>query len=204
MSNLPQPRNERQGIFTPMGQVVAAFDAAWQSTANRGQAAPRLETILEAVPKGERFAYLRELLAVELKCRVELGESPVAADYLARFPNDVLTIQAIFEECSTVALQERTPNEQFPEPVDANKTAYQPESSDVIQSPRPGTILGNYTLERLIGQGGMGDVYQAQHRLMLRNVAIKIISQEALKHPEALATLSPRGPGGGASSIRMW
>src|SRR5260370_29982116 len=33
----------------------------------------------------------------------------------------------------------------------------------------------------------MGAVYQAEHRVMRRNVAIKIISQAALQHPEALA-----------------
>src|SRR5258707_12079157 len=50
----------------------------------------------------------------------------------------------------------------------------------------PGTVLGNYTILRLIGRGGMGAVYEAEHRRMQRKVAIKLISQAALQHPEAL------------------
>jgi|GEM_PF-1912659 len=40
-------------------------------------------------------------------------------------------------------------------------------------------------LER-IGQGGMGQVYRAQHRLMNRPVALKLISSQLTKHPQAV------------------
>ncbi|EFH88497.1 serine/threonine protein kinase [Ktedonobacter racemifer] len=38
-----------------------------------------------------------------------------------------------------------------------------------------GTKLGNYTLERLLGRGGMGAVYLAQQQLPARKVAVKIL-----------------------------
>lgn len=40
--------------------------------------------------------------------------------------------------------------------------------------------LGSYQLEELLGRGGMGEVWRAQHRLLARRAAIKLIRPEAL------------------------
>ena len=40
--------------------------------------------------------------------------------------------------------------------------------------------LGQYLLEERIGGGGMGEVWRARHRLLIRPAAIKLISQRAL------------------------
>ena len=40
---------------------------------------------------------------------------------------------------------------------------------------KPGTTLGRYEIRRLIGQGGMGCVYEAQHRDLKKRVAIKTL-----------------------------
>ncbi|HET6149113.1 MAG TPA: serine/threonine-protein kinase [Polyangia bacterium] len=45
-------------------------------------------------------------------------------------------------------------------------------SSDSL---RPGTALGRYEIRRLIGQGGMGCVYEAVHRDLKKRVAIKTL-----------------------------
>ena len=45
-------------------------------------------------------------------------------------------------------------------------------SSDSL---RPGTVLGRYEIRRLIGQGGMGAVYEALHRDLKKRVAIKTL-----------------------------
>ena len=43
-----------------------------------------------------------------------------------------------------------------------------------------------YQIIGQIGQGGMGDVYRAEHRLMNRSVALKVINSQLVKHPQAV------------------
>ena len=47
--------------------------------------------------------------------------------------------------------------------------------------------LGRYRLKEKIGSGGMGDVYLAEHRLMKRPCAIKVIRAEKAGDPRAIA-----------------
>lgn len=49
---------------------------------------------------------------------------------------------------------------------------------DLCRLAEGGTVFGSYRLGRLIGQGGMGKVYEAVHEIMGRCVAIKVINSE--------------------------
>src|SRR5206468_3327422 len=46
--------------------------------------------------------------------------------------------------------------------------------------------FGEYLILEKLGQGGMGQVMKAEHRRMKRIVALKLISGEALKNPDAV------------------
>jgi serine/threonine-protein kinase len=47
--------------------------------------------------------------------------------------------------------------------------------------------LGQYKLRQLIGRGGMGEVYLAEHQLLKRDCAVKLIRPEQAGDPKALA-----------------
>jgi serine/threonine-protein kinase len=52
----------------------------------------------------------------------------------------------------------------------------------------PGAVLaGKYTLERKLGQGGMGAVWRAEHRELRSPVAIKVIDEQIAGSADALA-----------------
>ncbi len=47
-------------------------------------------------------------------------------------------------------------------------------------------VIGEYEIQKLLGAGGMGRVYVAEHRRMERTVAIKILPYESVNRPEAV------------------
>src|SRR5277367_2440637 len=49
------------------------------------------------------------------------------------------------------------------------------------------TLSGRYLIERLIGEGGMGAVYQAEHTHMRKRLAVKVLHPEMSKLPEVVA-----------------
>lgn len=51
-----------------------------------------------------------------------------------------------------------------------------------------GSVLGGaYQITRLLGEGGMGWVYEARHLRLNKRVAVKLMARELAANPEALA-----------------
>ncbi len=52
--------------------------------------------------------------------------------------------------------------------------------------PSPLLNHSRYEIERVVGRGGMGQVFKARHRMMNRSVALKVIHQEWVRRQEAI------------------
>ena len=84
-----------------------------------------------------------------------------------QFDDDDQTVGTSEQQASDLDHAERTSDEQ--EPVIA-----------------PGSILGSYQLESKLGEGGMGEVYLAEHMKLGRKVAIKVLRQEFAHNQNAV------------------
>ncbi|MGF1583548.1 MAG: protein kinase [Gemmataceae bacterium] len=60
------------------------------------------------------------------------------------------------------------------------------DENEVMSELTPGTRVGDYVVQKLLGRGGMGAVYLARHQHMDREVALKVLSSEVANVTKAL------------------
>jgi serine/threonine-protein kinase len=51
---------------------------------------------------------------------------------------------------------------------------------------KPNTVFGQYRLVRLLGRGGMGEVYEAEHQVLQRRYALKLLPHDFAARSEAV------------------
>ncbi len=100
-------------------------------------------------------------LAEEFTQRVRAGELPDLEEYAGRHPRLAGRIRELFP---TLMLLEGM--------ADASSSATPHAAAAQVSS---GSIFGNYRIEREIGRGGMGIVYEAVHVLLEKRVALKVL-----------------------------
>ncbi len=148
--------------------VRQRFEAAW-----RAGAQPLLDRFLEEVEPADRIILFVDLLGVELELRRDRGEGVSAAEYHRRFPQYAPHIDSVFHEAA---------DEARARPLGL----------------RPGSVLGDFRIEREIGRGGMGVVYEAEQVPLGRRVAVKILTPigQSLDNPRARFVREARAAAG--------
>ena len=118
---------------------------------------PDIEAFVASHPGDDEL--VRELSLVDIEYRLKRGE-PVTLDSYTRLLREPASCTAFLEEAT--ALRSK------------------------LRQRGCGRTLGNYTLLEKIGEGGMGTVYRARHRLMDRIVAVKVLADGLTSDREAV------------------
>jgi len=119
---------------------------------------PAIETFVAGCRPATREPLLRELLTLEIDFLLQAGNDPDLQVYLQRFPEDIATVQSVF-----VLICPNTV------PSDTESWTY---DGPLISIP-------NYTLLSELGEGGMGTVYRALHKMLKNEAAIKVLKAGA-------------------------
>jgi serine/threonine protein kinase len=111
-------------------------------------------------------------LAEEFTHRVREGKLLDIEEYANQYPELAVRIRALFP---TLMLLEGM--------AGADSSA----AAEAMPSPlSAGSVFGNYRIQREIGRGGMGIVYEAVHVLLEKRVALKVLPVRTLAGPEHL------------------
>src|SRR5688500_3833260 len=122
--------SRRFGDLRALYRAADSFDAAWQECLAGRAARPRIEEWLETDRDIAPELLLRELLAIELECRVRRGESPAADEYHQRLADDATVVHAVFAEFCGTELNRTTGNSGVPGNDEPTVTRVGDESED--------------------------------------------------------------------------
>ncbi len=167
----------RQVDYWQLGELLCQMltgessQAYVRSPRVKGKVSPELRPILERAlgANGQsRFADMEELLDA---LPGAAGSAPVAANTPATSDTTPSFIASARSSADTTVV---TPDR----PVPAFGSDQDPQSSPPFQR------LGHYEIVRLIGRGGMGDVYEGYEPALDRKVAIKVLPTDLERNEE--------------------
>jgi serine/threonine protein kinase/WD40 repeat protein len=102
-------------------------------------------------------------LAEEFSAKVRQGQMPRIEEYAQKHPSLAERIRALF------------PTLLFLEGMAGGKSKPSGARGEASASLSPGSQFGNFRIEREVGRGGMGVVYEATHLALNKRVALKVL-----------------------------
>jgi uncharacterized protein (TIGR03067 family) len=127
-----------------------------------------------------------------------LGECPSCCQLLKLLPDDNTLVSLLRDPRAETTADDRSSpgtaptilpaREQLTTPPGAGATEFVGEVCAAGTPALPDALAHHvrYRITGLLGRGGMGDVYQAYHRMMNRTVALKVISAQLVSNPAAI------------------
>jgi serine/threonine protein kinase len=169
--------------------ICTRFEQAWAAGGR-----PELEEHLQQAPAEARPVLLAELLRVELSFRQRAGEVLPVTAYRQRFAQEATVVDAVIDALGS------DPVETLP-PLGSNPEGNAPGQTDSGSGGTVGNALAEaeraspalpselenhprYRVLAFLGRGGMGAVYKAEHKIMERCVALKMVGQDLDARPE--------------------
>ncbi len=137
------------------------LEAAWNSDSH-----PRLEEFMESVPPAERAMAFSELILVDVAHRQRM-----------RLPRSADHYRALFPQLDATWLTHLVSSETAGKRVAAD--SHSTKDSGFPEAPEDYEIVGR------LGEGGMGQVFRAVHKIMKRPVAIKVMHRQYASDPES-------------------
>ncbi len=163
-------------------KVCQQFEAEWKAGRQ-----PKAAEFLGDTPEPKRSELKRELESIEAEYR-QKAKKPTLDIFIETLAGSGLMTRADVQTFLTTLPADRRPadaetlaREMFRQ---GKLTKFQAQA--VFQGKTRGLVVGNYVVLDKLGQGGMGQVYKAQHRKMKRIVAIKMLPSSATKSPDAV------------------
>jgi anti-sigma factor RsiW len=113
-------------------------------------------------------------------------ETAVIEAHITECPPCCETLLGFSEEDTFVALLKEADRNPHEATVELNLNASSDSREAAAEIPPSLLEHARYHVVGLVGRGGMGDVYKAEHRMMERTVALKVINRDLISKPEAV------------------